>query len=180
MTAGDNRPETARHDEEAGAGPPPRRFRAWLVTLVALALAIGVLAGLPGRPAPARRDAPAPRSGSAPTSPSPPSSVVAATSTTTATVTGVRVAVLAPAGAPGTTKVRAELEAAHFALVSEPPIPSSWVSALAGPVVRYPGGMARQAEAVAAALGVPSGGVASEAAGTSDGSDVVEVFVPGS
>ncbi len=176
MTAGENRPGPSHHDEEAGPGAPPRRFRAFLVSLAAVALAIGVLAGLPGPP---RRGTPRQRSAISPTSSSSPSNVVSTTSTASTAVAGVRVAVLAPAGASGTAKVRQELEAAHFALVSEPPIPSSWVSTLAGPVVRYPGGMARQAARVAAALGLTSTGVTSEAAGTSDGADVVEVFVPG-
>ena len=142
--------------------------RAVAVSLGALALAIGVLASLPSAQTTALRNL-----GTTTTLPT-------NTSSTTSTVrtTSVHVAVLAPAGSTEVGTVTAKLTAAHDILVSEPAIPSSWVSGLIAPVVHYPPGFEAEAEAVASTLGLASGSVNAEAAGTSDGEDVIEVFVP--
>lgn len=149
-------------------------MRGLLVTAAAVGLSVGVLASLP-----ATHVTSATASTTTTTTTTPAGGAGTTTSTTTpAAGSAIHVAVLAPAGAPGEPSVTAKLSAAHDVLVKEAPIPTSWVSGLAGPVIHYPTGEAAAAAAVAKTLGVPASGVSLEQPNTSDGADVIEVFVP--
>ncbi len=167
-----------------GPQPPTRpreqsgQWRGALVTLAVLGLGIGIFAVLPSRPAasPAKKVPPSSHHRKTPTSSTTSTTVPATTSSTPAT----RVAVLSPAGAPDEPAIVEKLSDAHYTLVHEAAIPSSWVSTLASPLVRYPSGYESEADTVATTLGVSRGVVESEPAGTSDGADVVEVWVPSS
>jgi hypothetical protein len=154
--------------------------RAVIVTVVAVGLAIGLLAALPGRaPATAggHRAAPSP-----PTTTAPPASGSSTTTSTTAADSGpvLHVAVLAPYGAPAVSATEAKLTTAHVLLTHEAAIPSSWVSSLTSPIVHYPYGLDSEALRVASILGIPASSVSEESSGTSDGAQVVEVFLPAS
>lgn len=164
------------------ASPPPPRhetsrdLKAILLTLAGVALVIGVLSSLgPSKPSTATLKTGG--STTTTTTTSPPSSP---SSTTAPAGSAGKVAVLAPTGSPATAGVQQKLTAASYTLVNHAPIPSSWVTNLANPIVRYPNGLYDEAVAVARALGLDSSVVSPEPSGTSDGSDVVEVFVPAS
>ena len=166
--------------------PPERRdakrdLRAIVLTLASLGLSIGVLASISNRTAAAGEASPKDptSSTSSTTSTTSPSLGGPATTTTSTTPASPgRVVVLAPAGSPATAGVQQKLTAAHYSLVGHAPIPSSWVTNLTQPIVRYPNGLYDEAVNVAKALGVQA--VSAEPPGTSDGADVVEVFVPAS
>lgn len=168
----DSRPEAERRD-------PKRDLKAVFLTLASIGLTIGVLVSISSRPA-ASADRPPQRPVAATTTTtttSPSSGGSTSTTSTTAASPG-RVVVLAPAGSPATAGVEQKLTAAHFSLVGHAPIPSSWVTNLTEPIVRYPNGLYDEAVNVAKALGVSA--VSAEPPGTSDGADLVEVFVPAS
>ncbi|MGO9558513.1 MAG: hypothetical protein ACLPQS_01755 [Acidimicrobiales bacterium] len=163
-------------------GPPgtheevPDRARALAVTLVAVVLAVIVLVALPkqttaGQPA---------ASTSTTTTTAPHHSTTSTSSTPTTTNAGaaIHVAVLAPTGSPDDSTVVAKLTAARDILPAESPIPSSWVSDLTSPLIRYPVGLLAQANRVAVTLGVPESAVTAEPPGSSYGANVVEVFLP--
>jgi hypothetical protein len=163
-------------------GPPdtheevPDHARALAVTLVAVVLAVVVLVALPaqsstGLPA-------ASTSTTTTTTPHHSTTSTSSTPTTTPASAAIHVAVLAPTGSSDDSTVVAKLTAAHDVLPTEDPIPSSWVSDLAGPVIHYPTGLLAQANEVAVTLGVPASAVTAEPSGSSYGADVVEVFVP--
>ena len=163
-------------------GPPdtheevPDHARALAVTLVAGVLAVVVLVALPaqsstGLPA-------ASTSTTTTTTPHHSTTSTSSTPTTTPASAAIHVAVLAPTGSSDDSTVVAKLTAAHDVLPTEDPIPSSWVSDLAGPVIHYPTGLLAQANEVAVTLGVPASAVTAEPSGSSYGADVVEVFVP--
>lgn len=153
-----------------------RELRGVLLTLAAVGLSVGVLASLgPSRPAAAHRRAVPPAAATS-TTLAPAGSVPAGT--TGAAHPAGEVAVLAPAGSPATAGIEQKLTKARYSLVHHAPIPASWVASLQVPLVRYPSGLLREAMAVATALGLNSSVVGPEAAGTSDGAQVVEVYVP--
>lgn len=166
-------PPLPDHSPEA---QPERRERGIVVTLAALGLAVALLASIP---ATALRPAAASHRGGRHSTPTTTSPATVATSTTLAAA-GVHVAVLAAAGTAAVSTTEGKLTAGHDVLVPEPPIPSSWVSSLPGIVVHYPPGLSAEAMGVARVLGVPSADVSAEQPGTSDGADVVEVFLPAS
>lgn len=142
------------------------------MALAALGLGIGVLAALPAN-RPPRKTVPARSLARHPASPS-------TTTSSTSAAAAVRVVVLAPAGAPEQQSVTSRLEAAKDVVVPHAAIPSAWVSSLTSPIVRYPSGLEEAALAVAHTLGLGPSVVSAEPAGTSEGADVVEVFVPAS
>ncbi|MHB8246320.1 MAG: hypothetical protein ACYDGN_13400 [Acidimicrobiales bacterium] len=162
---------------------PVNYTRGAIVSLLALGLAVVVLAGLPassssrprspGTHVPTTSPTTAPGNGGS-------SSTTTTTTTTTTTSPGIsiRVALLAPAGAATKASVQAKLAGAHYTIVPEASIPSSWVSALTAPVIHYPPGLDPQAVKVAQTLGVPQSSISPEPSGTSDGASVVEVFLP--
>lgn len=155
----------------------PRYGRAAVLTLAAAGLVVGVLAALPASSTVSRRPpASHPATGTGTTAGATTTTAPAAASTGSA----IHVVVLAPAGAPEAPTVRQRLTAAHYDLVSHAAIPASWVSSLTSSLVRYPAGMSAEAADVARTLGVSASSVSAEPAGTSDGSDVIEVFVPSS
>lgn len=164
-------------------GPPgtheevPDHARALAVTLVAVVLAVVVLVALPAQ---SSTGLPAASTSTTTTTTTPHHSTTSTTSTPTTTPASaaIHVAVLAPTGSSDDSTVVAKLTAAHDVLPTEDPIPSSWVSDLAGPVIHYPTGLLAQANEVAVTLGVPASAVTAEPSGSSYGADVVEVFVP--
>ncbi|MHB1987325.1 MAG: hypothetical protein ACYCSF_04995 [Acidimicrobiales bacterium] len=158
----------------------PRHGRGLLVTVVTVGLGIGILAALPANRSSARpQSAPRttahlahrPRTGST-------SHSAAGPPTTTSVVPAVRVALLAPAGARGAATLHQKLASAGYLLVPQAAIPASWVSSLTAPLVRYPLGLSSAAAKVARTLGLSGSTVSQEPAGTSVGSQVIEVFVP--
>jgi hypothetical protein len=155
-------------------------LRGVLVTLGALGLSIGVLfsigGAVPTRPSKIALGPTTTTTTTTTTAHNPAGS----STTTTVAKAGTKVAVLAPTGAPLAASVESKLTRAGDSLVSHAAIPSSWVSNLHQPVVRYPYGYFDQAVGVARALGLNSNVVGAEASGTSDGADVIEVFVPAS
>lgn len=150
--------------------------RAVAVTVAAAGLVIGVLAALPGH----ARGVPATSIPSHSTTTTTTRNGHPTTTTTTPASSGIKVAVLAPAGSPDAAIVRHKLTVAHDTLVTEAPIPLSWVSSLSGPEVEYPPGLSGSAGRVAAALGQKPSAISPEQPGSSNGADVVEVFVPAS
>jgi hypothetical protein len=163
-------------------GPPgtheevPDHARALAVTLVAVVLAVVVLVALPAQSSTGLP--PASTSTTTTTTPHHSTTSTSSTPTTTPASAAIHVAVLAPTGSSDDSTVVAKLTAAHDVLPTEDPIPSSWVSDLAGPVIHYPTGLLAQANEVAVTLGVPASAVTAEPSGSSYGADVVEVFVP--
>lgn len=153
----------------------PSMFRGVVVTLAAVGLVIGILASLPSGSHKAT-GATVNDTGHTTTETTVPGA--GSTTSTTTAVNAVHVAVLAPAGSPDEQSVRASLLAAHDIIVPEAAIPASWVGSMTAPVIHYPPGLESEALTVASTLKVPSSEVSEEATGTSDGSDVVEVFCP--
>lgn len=155
------------------------RARGVIVTLVVLALGIGILAALPNSAA---------SHGAAAASSSTTTTMVTTTTTShsgsstpvtsTTAARGTKVAILAPAGSATEASVQSELSSAGFTLVPEQAVPDSWVSGLAGPFIRYPPGYESAANAVAAKLHVASADVQPDLTGGSVGADVIEVFLP--
>lgn len=164
----------ATHGRAGGAAAD---LRAVLITLGALGLSIGVLFSIGGA-----TPAAGPSASQMPTTTTTtlPAGTASSTSTSTSPATATKVVVLAPAGAPSTTGVKNKLTQAGDVLVSHASIPASWVSTLRQPIVRYPVGLFDEAVAVARALGLKTDVVSAEPSGTSDGADVIEVFVPAS
>lgn len=161
-------------DDSAGAPEPARPLRGLLVTLAAVGLCAGVLASLP-----AAKVTSAPvGTTTTTTSTTVPAGGSSTSTTTAASGAAVHVAILAPAGSTTEAAVADKLAAAHDVLVRAAPIPLSWVSGLAGPVIHYPSGEEAAAAAVAKTLGVPTSGISLAQPGTTVGADVVEVFLP--
>lgn len=147
------------------------------MSVAALGLTVGVLAVLPtgvSKPGATAHH----RNTSSPTTTVPVSSGTTTTSVANA-ATGVHVAVLAASGT-SSASIESKLRTAGAVIVPENPIPASWVSSLAGPVIHYPSGLSSAAAAIAHVLGVSSSVVSEELPGTSDGAAVVEVFLPAS
>ena len=175
---------------------PPNRLRGVLVALAAVGLGVGVLAVLPSRSGASGRSASSTRSGApahsgsgsgggttTTTSTTAPGSGGSGSgsggsTTTTAAAATVHVALLAPSGAPDGPTLQQKLSSSSFTLVPHSPIPSSWVSALTAPLVRYPSGYQSEAATVSSALGLAASAAQAEPSGTSVGADVIEVFVP--
>jgi hypothetical protein len=175
--------ENPRRREHLPPQPPEHRERGAVVALAATGLAIGLLAAMPTSSATSRaafgrgHHHRGTRPATTPTTTTLPAGGSASTTTTTSAAV-LHVAVLAPSSASATAATKAKLRAAHVVLVPEAPIPSSWVSTLAGPQVQYPPGLSSEAAQVARILGVPASTVVAEAPGTSHGAGVIEVFLP--
>jgi hypothetical protein len=150
-----------------------------IVTVLLLALGIGVIAALPAqrvRHAAAHSQHQG-HGASTTTTTTAPGSASTATPTSK-TGPAIKVGILAPSGSATVADVQATLTSAGCVLEAEQPIPYAWVAGLTGPFVRYPPGYETEASHVASALHVASGNVQPDLPGGSIGSDIIEVFVP--